>query len=103
MTITKEAITARKRQTGRGPGGGLVAQIDDNLINSPLASFVVEGQSPQLNDEYPTQLMIRAIYCGMPVVRVGRGNNEGFLAALRSSWAAQPDLDKGAAVADGAC
>ncbi|MBV8535789.1 MAG: hypothetical protein JO128_09360 [Alphaproteobacteria bacterium] len=25
--------------------------------------------------------MLRAIHCGMPVVRVGRGNNEGFTPA----------------------
>jgi hypothetical protein len=58
----------------------LVAQISDRLSRFPLAGFVVEGQSPYGHNTSVARhrMMLRAIHCGMPVVRVGRGNNEGF-------------------------
>lgn len=58
----------------------MLAQIDDNLRNNPLAGFVIEGQSPygSMTNKAREGLLARAIRCGMPVVRVGRGNNEGF-------------------------
>ncbi len=61
----------------------LVAQINDCLARFPLSGFVVEGQSPYGHNTSTARgrLMLRAIHCGMPVVRVGRGNNEGFTPA----------------------
>ena len=58
----------------------IVAMIDDNLQNAPLAGFVVEGQSPYgtMTNAVRNRLTVRAIHSGMPVVRVGRGNNDGF-------------------------
>jgi L-asparaginase len=58
----------------------LIAQIDHRLRHCPLAGFVVEGQSPYGHNTSTSRqmLMLRAIHCGMPVVRVGRGNNDGF-------------------------
>jgi hypothetical protein len=58
----------------------LIAQIDDNLRRHPLAGFVVEGLAPygDMTSVARQQLMRKAAHCGMPVVRVGRGNNEGF-------------------------
>jgi hypothetical protein len=60
----------------------ILAQIDDNLVRNPLAGFVIEGQSPygSMTNKSREGLLIRAIRSGMPVVRVGRGNNEGFSA-----------------------
>lgn len=60
----------------------ILAQLDDNLANAPLSGFVVEGQSPygSMTSEVREGLMSRAAFSGMPVVRVGRGNNEGFSA-----------------------
>ena len=60
----------------------ILAQLDDNLANAPLSGFVVEGQSPygSMTSEVREGLMSRAVFSGMPVVRVGRGNNEGFSA-----------------------
>ncbi|MBI4291932.1 MAG: asparaginase [Betaproteobacteria bacterium] len=56
------------------------AQIDANLRSAPLAGFVYEGLSPYGYgvDAARNQAMLRAIHRGMPVVSVGRGNNDGF-------------------------
>jgi hypothetical protein len=61
----------------------LVAQINDRLDRFPLSGFVVEGQTPYGHNTSTARarLMLRAIHSGMPVVRVGRGNNEGFTPA----------------------
>jgi L-asparaginase len=58
----------------------LLAQLDDRLRASPLAGFVIEGLSPYGYISTPARhhLMLRAVHSGIPVVRVGRGNNEGF-------------------------
>ena len=58
----------------------LLALIDANLRTAPLAGFVVEGLAPYGTPTVNARhlLMMRAVHCGMPVVRVGRGNNEGF-------------------------
>ena len=60
----------------------IIAQTADNLANAPLSGFVVEGQSPygSMTNSQRNRLMARAVYMGMPVARVGRGNNEGFSA-----------------------
>jgi len=58
----------------------LLAQIEDRLARAPLAGFVFEGLSPygHFGVRARHQLMLRAVHSGMPVVRVGRGNNDGF-------------------------
>jgi L-asparaginase len=58
----------------------LIALINDNLAHAPLAGFVVEGLSPYgtMTAQARHQLMLRAVHSGMPVARVGRGNNDGF-------------------------
>jgi len=60
----------------------LIAQIEYNLRNAPLAGFVVEGLSPYgtMTSVARHRLMLRAVHCGMPVARVGRGNHSGFTA-----------------------
>ena len=59
-----------------------LAQIEDNLRNNPLSGFVIEGQSPygSMTNKPREKLLVQAAHSGMPVVRVGRGNNEGFSA-----------------------
>jgi L-asparaginase len=59
----------------------LVATIDRMLRTAPLAGFVVEGFTPygRSASSARTRLMLRAIHSGLPVVRVGRGNTEGFV------------------------
>jgi L-asparaginase len=58
----------------------LLAQIDDNLRRHPLSGIVVEGTSPHGKTGQTAQTALRrAIYLGMPVVSVGRGNPGGFV------------------------
>jgi len=59
----------------------LVALIGHLLKNAPLAGFVVEGFTPYGRPASTARhrLMLRAVYSGLPVVRVGRGNTEGFV------------------------
>ncbi len=58
----------------------LIALIEYNLDHAPLAGFAVEGLSPYglMTSMARERLMLKAVHCGMPVVRVGRGNTEGF-------------------------
>ena len=83
VTITKEGnYSPESAESGPEREVDLIAQIEDNLANAPLAGFVVEGQSPygSMTNAQRNALMTKAVYSGMPVVRVGRGNNEGFSA-----------------------
>ena len=59
----------------------LLARMEHNLRHAPLAGFVVEGLSPYgiMTSIARHRLMLRAVHNGMPVVRVGRGNNDGFV------------------------
>ncbi|MFL5266705.1 MAG: asparaginase domain-containing protein [Stellaceae bacterium] len=59
----------------------LVAMIGYMLKSAPLAGFVVEGFTPygRSASNARHQLMLRAVHSGFPVVRVGRGNTEGFV------------------------
>ena len=56
------------------------ALIDVKLRGAPLAGFVLEGLSPygMPASRGRHQALLRAVHSGMPVARVGRGNNEGF-------------------------
>ncbi len=57
----------------------ILATIDHNLQAFPLAGFVAEGTSPygSMTESAKAALELAAL-SGMPVVRVGRGNAEGF-------------------------
>ena len=59
----------------------LVALIGHMLKSAPLAGFVVEGFTPygRTASNARQRLMLRAVHSGLPVVRVGRGNTEGFV------------------------
>lgn len=58
----------------------LIASIDHKLAMGRLAGFVLEGLVPYGTSTSPARqsLMIKAAFRGLPVVRVGRGNPEGF-------------------------
>lgn len=64
---------------------GVQAQIEQNLREEPLAGFVSEGLSPfgTMSRQLEGSLRI-AVFSGMPVVAVGRGNAEGFTPRSRS-------------------
>ncbi|MFQ5538895.1 MAG: asparaginase domain-containing protein [Candidatus Binatia bacterium] len=56
----------------------ILARIEKNLQEAPLAGFVAEGASPfgSMSNSVDAALK-RATFSGMPVVKVGRGNAEG--------------------------
>lgn len=81
VSIVKDGnYTAESFNSGPEREVDTLAQIDDNLQNNPLSGFVIEGQSPygSMTNKAREGLLSRAIRSGMPVARVGRGNNEGF-------------------------
>ncbi|MBI4464342.1 MAG: asparaginase [Acidobacteria bacterium] len=57
----------------------LLARIGKNLEEFPLSGFVLEGNSPYgFTYDSMDAALKRAVLRGMPVVRTGRGNHEGF-------------------------
>jgi L-asparaginase len=58
----------------------LNAIIARNQQHAPLSGFVIEGLSPYgfMTSRMRHLIMRKAVLMGMPVVRVGRGNNDGF-------------------------
>ena len=57
----------------------ILSRIAANLEHAPLAGFVGEGMAPYgLLSEAADAALRQAVFSGMPVVKVGRGNNEGF-------------------------
>lgn len=81
VVITKEtAYSADDYDSSPDLEVDLIAWIAFMLTKTPLAGFVVEGLTPYgTTPARPRQVMMaRAIYSGLPVVRVGRGNTEGF-------------------------
>ena len=59
----------------------LIALTQHMLQRAPLAGFVVEGLTPYGRNVSNARhhLLRRAVYSGLPVVRVGRGNTQGFV------------------------
>ncbi len=60
--------------------GEIRQAVERNLREAPLAGFVIEGLAPYglMSSNVREAAMQRAVLQGMPVVCVGRGNNEGF-------------------------
>jgi L-asparaginase len=58
----------------------LIALLARKLDAGRLAGFVIEGTTPygKMTSSVRQTMMRRAIYSGLPVARVGRGNPEGF-------------------------
>ncbi len=77
VTIEK---SARYRDGGSNSTEvGIHALIDRNLREGLLAGFVAEGAAPYGSTVNSiSEALKRASLCGMPVVKVGRGNAEGF-------------------------
>jgi hypothetical protein len=62
----------------------LLARIARNLERNPLAGFVVEGGAPYGHSSASSDAALRlATFSGMPVVRVSRGNAEGYVSKVR--------------------
>ena len=80
MALIKEGNYGAERAKEEDDDGDLLALVSRNLERYPLAGFVLEGHSPYgtIASGSRTRILKSAVYCGMPVVIVGRGNNEGF-------------------------
>jgi hypothetical protein len=58
----------------------LLARIERNLAEAPLAGFIAEGSAPFGSLTNPIEAaLLRATCSGMPVVKVGRGNADGMV------------------------
>ena len=58
----------------------ILARIEKNLNDFPLSGFVLEGNAPYGNTYEPMLAALeKAAKQGMPLVRVGRGNQGGFV------------------------
>jgi L-asparaginase len=66
----------------------LLARVEKNLREAPLAGFVAEGSAPfgAMSNSVDAALR-RATFSGMPVVKVSRGNASGFVDPSRDSLA----------------
>ena len=83
VSILKDGnYTARDLNLSTEDEPDITALIDYNLRNAPLSGLVIEGQSPYgtMTSPVRNRMMTRAIHNGMPIARVGRGNNDGFTA-----------------------
>ncbi|WP_454633001.1 asparaginase domain-containing protein [Bradyrhizobium cenepequi] len=58
----------------------LIALVERKLARNRLAGFVIEGTVPygKMTSSVRQTVLQKAIYSGLPVVRVGRGSPEGF-------------------------
>ena len=66
----------------------ILARLDKNLREAPLAGFVAEGSAPFGSVTNAMEAALRrATFSGMPVVKVGRGNAEGMVDPTRSPFA----------------
>ena len=66
----------------------ILARIEKNLHDAPLAGFVAEGSAPfgAMSNSVDAALK-RATFSGMPVVKVSRGNASGFVDPSRDPLA----------------
>jgi hypothetical protein len=71
-----------------GSEADILARIERNLREAPLAGFVAEGSAPfgAMSNSVDSALK-RATFSGMPVVKVGRGNAGGFVDKSRDPLA----------------
>ena len=88
--IPKFTLLKHARYLPENTAGGaeqevdILARMDKNLRDAPLAGFIAEGSAPfgAMSNSVDAALK-RATFSGMPVVKVGRGNASGFVDAKR--------------------
>src|SRR3989440_5537796 len=83
VAIVKDAnYSAERINDDLDDGVDLLALISRNLDRYPLSGFVLEGHAPfgTITSATRTRILKAAVYSGIPVAIVGRGNNEGFTA-----------------------
>ena len=89
VTIVKHARYLPPDTSGdAGTEVDILARIEKNLRDAPLAGFVAEGSAPfgAMSNSVGAALK-RATFSGMPVVKVGRGNAGGFVDPTRDPLA----------------
>jgi hypothetical protein len=89
VTIAKHARYLPEDTTGNADQEvDILERIRKNLRDAPLAGFVAEGSAPfgAMSNSVDAALK-RAVFSGMPVVRVGRGNAAGFVDPKRDRLA----------------
>lgn len=81
VSIVKDGgYTSDAEADGFEDDADLIALIARMLEAAPLSGLVVEGLTPYgtMTSGKRQTLTVRAVYSGLPVVRVGRGHTEGF-------------------------
>jgi len=89
VTIVKHARYLPEDTSGDASSEvDILARIEKNLRDAPLAGFVAEGSAPfgAMSPAVDAALK-RATFSGMPVVKVGRGNASGFVDPTRDRLA----------------
>ena len=89
VTIVKHARYLPEDTSGDAAAEvDILARIENNLRAAPLSGFVAEGSAPfgAVSNSVDAALK-RATFSGMPVVKVGRGNAEGFVDPTRDPLA----------------
>jgi hypothetical protein len=89
VTIVKHARYLPEDTTGNADQEvDILARLDKNLREAPLAGFIAEGSAPfgAMSNAVDGALK-RATFSGMPVVKVGRGNAGGFVDPTRDPLA----------------
>jgi hypothetical protein len=81
VTIVKHARYLPEDASGDPAGEvDILARLEKNLREAPLAGFVAEGSAPFASMSNAVEAALkRATLSGMPVVKVGRGNAEGLV------------------------
>lgn len=89
VTVVKHARYLPEDTTGNADQEvDILARLDKNLREAPLAGFIAEGSAPfgAMSNAVDAALK-RATFSGMPVVKVGRGNAGGFVDPTRDPLA----------------
>ena len=89
VTIVKHARYLSEDTSGDATSEvDILARIEKNLRDAPLAGFIAEGSAPfgAMSNSVDAALK-RATFSGMPVVKVGRGNAGGFVDPTRDPLA----------------
>ena len=89
VTIVKHARYLPEDTSGDATAEvDILARIEKNLREAPLAGFIAEGSAPfgAMSNSVDAALK-RATFSGMPVVKVGRGNAAGFVDPSRDPLA----------------
>ncbi len=89
VTIVKHARYLPEDDSGDASNEvDIIARLEKNLHDAPLAGFVAEGSAPFGAMSHSVDAALkRATFSGLPVVKVSRGNASGFVDATRDPLA----------------